>query len=372
MSTPQTPLRQAVVLVVAVLVLASVVPGLAAAQSGVGGTIVVEEGETVSEVSAVGGSIVVHGTVTGDVSGAAGNVLITGTVDGDVSVATGNLEISGDVGGDVSAGAGNVHLVEGATVGGNFDVGAGQVRIDGAIDGDARIGAETIHLGENASIGGSLTYDGALEGNREAVAGDITRDRTLGPTSVGDLQPLASWVFTIYAFVGNLLLGAVLLALFPRFSEGVADQVAGEPIKTGLVGLGVIVGVPVLLVLLAITIIGIPLAIAGAFVFAFLVWIGVVYGRFALGMWLLSPTVRERFGSVGDPDRIGRFDRRWVALIVGLLIGAILGFVPVVGELVNLLIFLLGLGAFALGLDARRRRRQSEPSAAHPTESPTD
>lgn len=365
--------RRVGVVLAAALLLVSVVPGFAAAQSGFGGSIVVEEGETVSEVNAVGGTVIVHGTVTGDVNGAAGNVVVTGTVEGDVNVATGNLRISGDVGGDVSAGAGNVHLEESGTVGGNVDVGAGDVRIDGTIDGDARIGAETIHLGENASIAGSLTYDGRLEGNRDAVAGDITRDRTLGPTSVTELQPLASWVAALYAFVANLLLGAALLALFPRFSERVADRVAADPIRTGLVGLGVLVGVPLLLVAVAITIIGIPLALAGILLFLLVAWIGLVYGRFALGTWLLSLVSGDRdASSPSDPEaRSDSSNSRWIALVVGLVVGGGLALVPVVGGLLNLLIFLLGLGALTVVLYQQRGRTggASEPEA--PEESST-
>ncbi len=347
--------RSGIVALVAVAVAVAVLPGVAAAQSGAGGTIVVESGETVSEVNAVGGAVIVHGTVTGDVSGAAGEVLITGTVEGDVNVAAGSLRISGHVGGDVSAGAGSIHLEDGGTVDGNFDAGAGEIRIDGAIGGDARLGAETIYLGETASIAGSLTYDGRLEGNRDAVAGDVTRDRTLGPTTPTELPPLASWVFAVYAFIANLLLGAVLLALFPRFSEGVAEQVTTEPLKTGLVGLGVIVAVPLLLVVLLITVVGIPLALVGMFLFVLLAWVGVVYGRFALGMWLLSLQGRERIAGIGRP---------WVALVLGLLLGGVLAAVPVVGWVVNLLLFLLGIGALAVGLyDRRWRTRERSPDA---------
>lgn len=334
--------RRGAIALLTVLVLLSLYSAPAAAQRGIGGTIVVEEGETVSEVSAVGGAIVVHGTVTGDVSGAAGNVLITGTVDGDVSVATGNMRISGDVGGGVSAGAGSVSLEEGATVGGSFDVGAGDVRIDGSIGGDARVGAETIQLGERASIAGSLTYDGRLEGNRDAVAGDIVRDSSLGPTTADGFQSTISSVVSVYAFVANLLLGIVLLALFPRFSEGVADRVRTGPVKTGLAGFGLLILVPLLLVALLITIIGIPIALVGLLAFGFVAWIGIVYGRFALGMWLLSIASYERAA------------HNWIGLLLGLFLSAVLSAIPILGGLLNFALFVLGVGALALGLYHRR------------------
>lgn len=316
--------RSLLVVLLSALLVVGLFPGLAAARTGGGQTVVVEEGETVSSVNAFAGSVMVRGTVTSDVSAVAGNVLIEGTVEGDVNTATGNLQIPGTVEGDVSAGAGNVHLEEGGVVGGNFQVGAGNVRIDG----DAIVGAETITLGENAAIAGSLTYDGALEGNRDAVAGDVTRDRSIGTDATG-FQPFASWVFALYAFFLNLVLGAILLAAFPRFSEAVAERVKTDPIPSRLVGLGVLVGVPVVLVLLLVTIVGIPLSLAGMAAFALFVWVAVVYGRFAVGSWLLS---------------LADAENSWLALVVGLLLGAVLSLIPYVGGLVNAVIFLLGLG----------------------------
>ncbi len=59
---------------------------------------------------------------------------------------------------------------------------------------------------------------------------------------------------------------------------------------------------PIALIALAITVIGIPLSVIGSFLFALLVWVGVVYGRFAVAAWLL--------GLVG-------LENRWLALVVG-------------------------------------------------------
>ncbi|MCU4971966.1 polymer-forming cytoskeletal protein [Halobacteria archaeon AArc-m2/3/4] len=352
--TPSRPsLKQLAVLVLIVAVILGTLPGLvlAQSQSGVGGTVVVADGETVSELSGVAGTVIVQegGTVTGDVSGLAGNVYIHGTVEGDVTAAAGNVEITGTVDGNVATGSGNLLVAEGATIRGTLEAGAGNIRIDGTIDGDVAVGAETITLGEAAAIGGDLRYDGDLQGNTAAVAGEITRDSTLGFDLAPTIQPIASWLFAVYALALNLLLGAALLALFPDFSRGVADRVASDPARTGLVGLGVLVGVPILLIAAAITIVGIPFTIAGAFVFALVSWIAVVYGRFAVAAWLLS--------KAGE-------DNRWLALVVGLVGGALLAQVPFVGGLANLLLFLLGLGALSVGLyaHARRHRGRESPS----------
>ncbi len=335
------------ILVVGVVVL-SLFSGVGVAQSGVSGTTTVESGETVSSVSGVYGTVIIEGTVTGDVSGLAGNVVIRegGLVEGNLDAAAGNIRIAGTVRNSVSAGTGSVHLTETGIVEGDFEVGAGDVRIDGTIQGDARIGAGSIRLGDEAAIAGSLTYDGSLQGNRDAVAGEITRDRSLGGDIVTDFQPLATGIFAINAFLFNLLVGALLLGLFPKFSDRLADRVTTDTVKSGLVGVAVFIAVPVVLVLVAITVIGIPISIAGVFAFLLIAWIGLVYGRFAVGVWLLS---------------LAAVENRWGGLVVGLLLGAILGMVPIIGGFVNFGIFVLGLGALVLGLVGRRRRVKSTP-----------
>lgn len=324
--------RRGVAIALVAVLLLSTATGVAAAQSvqGPSGTIVVEEGETVSSVNALAGSIVVRGTVTGDISGVAGTIHVAedGRVEGSISGAAGDVRIDGAVGGDVN-------------------IGAGYVRVDGRIDGDARIGAETIVLGPNADIGGEFRYDAVkfTQDPAATVAGGVVEDSNLRD-SVGAFT-LPNWVAWGYSLLANLLLGAILLALFPAFSARLAGRVSDEPAKTGGIGLLTLVGGPILLALIAITIIGIPLAVLGAIAFGLGIWVGVVYGQYAVGAWVLR--------------RAGR-DDRWIALVVGLVGFAILGAVPVLGGLFVFGALLLGLGALASGLrDSFKTQRRSGP-----------
>jgi cytoskeletal protein CcmA (bactofilin family) len=343
--------RVVAVALVATLFL-SPMTGVVAAQSvqGPSGTILVEEGETVSRIDAVAGSIVIRGTVTGDVSGAAGTIHVAegGRVQGSISGAAGDVRIDGFVGGDVNAGSGSVHVSETATIGGDLEIGAGSVLIDGQIDGDARVGAGTIVLGPNADVGGEFRYDADefRQDSEATVAGGVVEDPTIRREAGGFGVP--NWVTSGYSLLANLLLGAILLLLFPAFSARLAGQVADEPAKAGGVGLLTLVGVPILLALVAITIIGIPIAIVGAVVYGLAIWVGVVYGQYAVGAWALR--------------RAGR-DDRWLALVTGVVGFTLLGAIPILGGLFELGALLLGLGALALELrNSFRTRRTSGPS----------
>ncbi|MFC7044206.1 polymer-forming cytoskeletal protein [Halobacteriaceae archaeon GCM10025711] len=344
--------RAAAVLVVLLVVAA----GVATAETRAGGTIVVEEGETVDGLEAFGGNVIVRGTVDGDLTAFSGNVVVDGEVTGDVAAFAGNVQVDGRVGGDVAAFGGNVVLGSGSQVGGNLDAAAGTITVDGAVDGNARLGAETVTLGPTAAIQGDLEYDAGnlVQASGATVAGQVTQNDDLaftGPTvaPVG-VPSIPAWVFSIYWLLVNFVVGAVLLLALPSFSRSVADRVSERPLVSGGVGLLALVGVPVVLAVVAITIVGIPLAILGGFLFALLAWLGAVYGSFAVGSWLLS---------------LADVANRWAALALGLVAVVLVSFVPWVGDLVAFVVFLLGLGALALAIDDALGRpgRPSSPES---------
>lgn len=343
--------RKGIAILIVIALLLSSVTGIAAAQSvsGASGTIVIEEGETVSNIDALAGTIVVRGTVTGDISGAAGSIHIAegGQVEGSLSGAAGDVHIEGVVGGDVRAGSGNVRITESAIIGGDVDVGAAYVRINGRIDGDVRVGAETLDVGPNADVRGELRYDAdkfTLDSGA-TVGGGVVED----PNLRGAMSPFGvpNWFTRGYVILANLVLGAILLVLFPAFSAGVAERVSEDPLKTGGVGLLALLGVPVILVLSAITIVGIPFAVIGAIAYGVAIWTGIVYGEYAVAAWLLR-----------QADR----DDHWVALIAGIVGFGVLRVVPILGGVLEFAALLFGLGALALGLrDAFRKNRRSGP-----------
>lgn len=347
-------------LAVVSLVLLSAVTGTVAAQSyqGASGTIVIGPDETYDSVEGVAGTVIVRGTVTGDIATAAGTVHVTetGEVGGNIEAAAGTVRIDGTVGGDVSVAGGTAEIGETAQIDGNLDVGASYLALRGTVDGTVQAGAEEFVLGPTASVGGDVRYDAATftRAPEAAVGGSVVRDESIGASAGPEFGEFAlpSWVGVVYGLFVNLLLGAILLAIFPSFSARVAGHVAERPAKSGGVGLLALVAVPVVLVVLLFTIVGIPLSLVGAVAFGVAAWVAVVYGQFAIGSWALSLADREN---------------RWLALVVGLVGFALLGAIPVLGGLLELVAFLLGLGALALTLRESYRNRGAEPSGGRQT-----
>lgn len=330
------PIVPIAVLLLVVVGLA-VVPGVALAdQTRAGGTVVIGPDERVAEdLTVAAGTVIVHGEVDGDLVAFAGTVLVAngGTVTGDVEAFAGTVQIDGMVDGSISAAAGTLQLGEDATIGGSISAAAGSIRLLGSVDGDVEAGAGSVSLGEDARIGGDLTYAGTLDRRPGAsVEGTVTR-RSEVAVDAPPRGRLPSVLLGAYAFLVNLLVGALLLLVAPTFAESVVRRVHRTTLVAGLLGLATAVLVPVALLVVAITIVGLPLAVVGGLLFALVLWVGLLLGRYAVGAWLVG------FAGVRN---------RWAALVVGLLVVALVGAVPYVGGLVSGVVTLLGLGGLVL------------------------
>jgi hypothetical protein len=102
--------------------------------------------------------------------------------------------------------------------------------------------------------------------------------------------------------------------------------------------------VPVALVLLMITAIGIPLALLGLCVYLILLPLGYLFSAAALGEWLLS---RLRQGAeIAMQQRI-------LMLLAVLVVLFVLTRIPVLGNIVMLLVILTGVGGLVMAGKAR-------------------
>jgi hypothetical protein len=318
--------------------------------------VVVEQGETVS----------------GDLYASAGNVRIDGTVEGDLIASGGNVGVSGQVGEDLLAGSGNVDVSGEVT--GDARLGAGRVLITGTIGEDLFVGSGQTTISSSGRVGedfvfatGQTSLEGEVGGSVLGAAGDYTRTGTVGGTedvtiaekdrTVGD-----HILDALQRFIAILVIGALLLWLAPRVVEGAADTLRRRPwasLGVGVLGgvgffvlclvillvmilLAVLLGLIRLDDLVGLTIFGGSTAITGI-VFAFVLAVafvaqavvGLAVGRLMIG---ISPV------------------RRWLALLIGVLIVVVLSAIPVVGRWLGFIIALFGLGALILEFRPRRRR----------------
>jgi cytoskeletal protein CcmA (bactofilin family) len=314
-----TSVRPLVAISILVLGLVVLLPLPAWADERLVGDIVVSGAE--QDVSTIAGDVTVHGLVEDDVRSAKGDITVSpgGNVRGDINAGLGNVEIQGPVGDDVHAAVGDVYV--NAPVGGDVDVGHGNVK-----------------LGPKAEISGDLKYgDGKFAGDSNAVKGDIEAngmtfdlEGSRGPDVLG----FVGWLFVALSFAACAVLAAVLA---PRPLAAAARRVGETPGRAFVYG---IVSLPVFFVLcvvLAVTIIGIPLLLLLAPAYLAVLFAGALVAAFFLGTRILMFTGRYRVGNA-------------MAAVVGALILAATTFIPILGDLILYALCLLGTGAVIMAI----------------------
>jgi hypothetical protein len=134
-------------------------------------------------------------------------------------------------------------------------------------------------------------------------------------------------------FAAAMLVGWLGLVLFPAFFQATTRAVGSGWSSLG-VGVGVLAGVPVAMVVAAVTLVGIPVSLMLLAVYLPAIYLAKIWVGAFLGRILLKPAGATK----GD----------WLlGLLVGLLLLTIVEFIPYLGGLVRLGVVCLGLGAFA-------------------------
>jgi hypothetical protein len=208
--------------------------------------------------------------------------------------------------------------------------------------------AGPIRLTSHAAVGGDVGYishqTAAIE-EGAAIGGEVTRQRPprMLDFSAGALSGLLIGLFLfirIISLISTLILGLLLIALFPRFSREAVATLRQKPLASLGWGLVLMMAVPVILIGLLITVVGIPLA----FILFPLYLIGLYLARLVFILWI-GTALLDRFGARGHEG---------IALLIGLLIYAVLTAIPGPGGWLTLLIVMFGLGAVLLAARGRR------------------
>lgn len=253
-----------------------------------------------------------------------------GEVVHDVSVLGGNLDVWGTVTGDLAVLGGAAHIHEGAHVKGDATVmgGALDVESGAAIDGDVGVLGGKLNRAEGARIGGEIKEGvhrdkGRREARKEArkEAGDKakTSARTWAREAIDAINAAA----LLFVF------GAVLLALMPDRMDKLRLQVAARPMRSFATGVVSILAGVVLLAAVSVTIIGIPVAAVAAFAAVIATFAGMCSVLETAGAALLGHRTRNPY----------------VHLAFGSVLFLILGAIPFLGGLVKIAVVLTAIGS---------------------------
>lgn len=312
-----------------------------------------------------------RGTVNGDVIAAGSTIVVDGTVNGNVYVAGSRVEIRGTVTGNVHAagseviygaqGAGSLFLagntVEtgsqakaknlfaagsdlslGGELSGNAYAAGTQLRYASKTGGDVSLAASTITVTSSAAISGNLKYQSEQQAkveNDRSIAGSINRVQESQKSA--SERFLARLADTGYWLAANIAIAAALLWFAPRLFVPALASFQAQPANSYLKGVLFVIIVPIGLLLGLLSIIGIPLMLLLALIYIVVLVLSSTASAYYVGGWLLKRLQPERKLADSFAVRIG-------SASIGFFALAVLGLVPLVGAIITIMVFFLGVG----------------------------
>jgi cytoskeletal protein CcmA (bactofilin family) len=314
--------------------------------------------------------LVIRGEVRGNVYGLIRNLELDGRVAGSLHVCSERIVITGEVGGNVWSASENITLGDDGRVARDLSSVASGVVIDGDVGRDLFAGgeyveirggvarnvqtrSERITLFDGASIGGDFELH--LPENRKAA---IDPGAVIGGElrEIVDKHPLgeehsrfltiAFYLRALVLLAAMFLMGMALHATVPWIFDNHLET-AGDFFHALGYGLLALIAAPVILVLTFLTIVGIPIAIIGLWVFITTLFLSGIVVAALIGRTLLRSAEKSATGF-------------GLALLLGLGVLLFSGAIPFLGFPLHVLILLTGLGLLVdRGVSALRESRRA-------------
>ncbi len=325
------------------------------------GEAVTVAGTVKGDVFIMAGQASIEGQVNGDILAASGQVTISGPVTGNIRVAGGDVILSSEVGGNVTVLGGNLLIDDRATISGSLNGVVGNARILSPIGksvhmsgGQLTLGSEVeknvkaavgkLALVNGAHIKGDLVYisDEDLDVSGGALIDGATVKKVLPEQAQarkgkedGKKAFLGLVGFgTIFWLVNMFLFGALLLGFAPRYTSNVIEAVRTRFWFSLLVGFVFSVATPIVIVILLVTVFGIPLALLAIVVYFILM----MYGKIMFALFL--GTKLQKYMTFAQ--------NKYLVLLIGLIAYSILSWIPLFGWIIGTIGSLAGLGALVM------------------------
>lgn len=327
-------------------------------------------------------NVTVSGPVHGDVSGFAANITLDAPVGGDFSAAGANITLLSLVAGEMNARGALITIGRDAGVSGEADLAgreiiidgslgrggklsARDVRISGTVNGPLEIAGQDITIAATARIEGPVTVrapnrprvaEGAVVGELTFIEAPFVEDRRSHRNVSLNFMP-SPWAIGGVLGASAFMLGFLASVVAPNGVAAVALAFRRRPWVSGFLGLVVLALSPVviatLMVLLAITIIGIPLAVLLVLAAPILFFLAFAFGGVVIG----DAVMNRKGGRAGLGLRIASL---FLAIIAIIALSAI----PVLGFIILPAVLCIGLGAWTLAIFGRESLKGLESGTA--------
>ncbi len=318
------------------------------------------DGTVTGNVIAFGDGVEVGGTVKGDLICFAGGVNIKGRVDGNIFVFTGGLDLNGSVGQSVYAFAGGVKLNRDAQIAGDLVAFTGGADAEGTVNRDlvtfsggtslsGTVGrnlmsrSDGVSIGPGARVGGNVNIQVKKPENAKVDPAATIGGKKEIKIAEGKGSRYAHPPFYMQATLGLgivFLLGLFLRWLWPFLFTG-GPRTAGDVGRAAGIGFVAWVVPPVAACVLGIILIGIG-------ILADVVLISILIPILIMVVWLLALYLSKVFVGLSIGQlllRAGPGNPRFAAsLVAGLFVVYVAINLPFIGGMLNLIVWILGLG----------------------------
>ena len=326
----------------------------------------------------------------GNVYASCSDMTIDGTVNGDIIALCKNITINGLINGDIIAFGDKIEI--NGSIKGNARIAGSKININGSIDRNANVFANEINFGKDsiikwdALVGGvngnfdgnvdgnlhgfmslakisgkigknvNLTIDGRSNNNQGGllvskdaiIAGDLSytasKDVQLESSSSvsGKIQknearqketnPLAIFWNIFYKATSLILIAIIAISFKKDIIKQTTSKLDKNWLYSLLIGFSLLLFTPIVIVILMLTVVGIPLALILLASYLSMIILSIIIASSYLGSLLIKSLSKKE----ANP---------YLSAIIGLLIFSLTSSTPFIGWLISVLIISLGFGA---------------------------
>ena len=340
------------------------------------GLVTIPASETIDDTLIVAAKAVrIEGTVTGDVVAVGKDIDVTGSIGGNLFAFGDTVKVRGNVGGLI-LGAADSYTLSRSSVGGDLwlagdkievgdnvsvarnatlfsdsafvagDVGrdlyafAETIEVSGSLGGNLEAFAESLRLVGEAHVVGNVRFRGDQEelyrADKVRVDGEVEfLDMDEEFEAKNRYATIEFYLWQIAQLVAAFLFGLVLIWVVPPL-RGLSIGAGLDGLKSAGVGIIALVSVPIIAVLVAFTLVGLPFTF-----FAFAAWL--------LGIYLSTIVVGAAIGRM----LMSESKSFPLTLLAGIATVTVVVNLPFVGGIINFVLTIIGLGMlvqFVFGL----------------------
>lgn len=314
-----------------------------------------------ADLFAAGANVSIYAPVQGDTLAVAGTIISDKAVEGDFRALGGSVTMQGDVLGDVAVLGGtvvvggkakNIYVAGGSVTlsggaAGPVTVYGADVTLSGNYDGDVTIVAsDKLTIQEGTHIKGSLRYNAPQQiviPTTAVIVGATTYTGSYSyvPTNeeARTYAVAGAGIFFIVRALGAMIVAGLLLGLFPTFATNVSERaLAYKRRRTyllALLGFGLLVATPILVLLLLVSFVGAGLALLLGALYLLLAVLAYVYAGIIVGAKLRM----YFFSRIKGNKRLS-----WRDGVIGMLAFYLVGMIPYVGSTLTVILISLALG----------------------------